>query len=71
MGGAADHARDAKMTKRLAKKEFLRKAKESAVSNDEGSKEKRSRRHAQRKRKGKSKPGKRQRMMMRAASNDA
>ena len=68
---ADDDARDAKMTKRLAKKEFLRKAKESAVSNDEGSKEKRSRRHAQRKRKGKSKPGKRQRMLMRAASNDA
>ena len=68
---ADDDARDAKMTKRLAKKEFLRKAKESAVANDEGSKEKRSRRHAQRKRKGKSKPGKRQRMLMRAASNDA
>ena len=68
---ADDDARDAKMTKRLAKKEFLRKVKESAVSNDEGSKEKRSRRHAQRKRKGKSKPGKRQRMLMRAASNDA
>ena len=47
---ADDDARDAKMTKRLAKKKFLRKVKESIVSNDEGSKEKRSRRHAQRKR---------------------
>lgn len=66
-----DEARDAKVTKRLAKKEFLRKAKENAVPKDEGSMEKRSRRHAQRKRKGKSKPGKRQRMAMRATSSDA
>ena len=54
---------DAKMTKRLAKKEFARKVSDSAPKE----KEKRSRRHAQSKRKsGKSKPGKRQRMAMKS-----
>ena len=57
----------AAMTKRLAKKEFARKAKESASGEDE--KSKRSRRHAQRKRgKSKSKPGKRQRMAMKTGA---
>ena len=56
---------DAKMTKRLAKKEFARKVSDSAPKG----KEKRSRRHAQSKRKsGKSKPGKRQRMAMKSAT---
>jgi hypothetical protein len=56
---------DAKMTKRLAKKEFARKVSDSAPKE----KEKRSRRHAQSKRKsGKSKPGKRQRMAMKSAT---
>ena len=56
---------DAKMTKRLAKKEFARKVSDSAPKG----KEKRSRRHAQSKRKsGKSKPGKRQRMAMKSVT---
>ena len=54
---------DERVTKRLARKEFARKARDM-VADKKGEDAKRSRRHAQRKRKGKSKPGKRQRMAM-------